>query len=67
MPGRLAPEYALDKAVRPERCPGIHRALISGSMKGFFSDTIITLEAVENSARVQVFGDTRSVTKMNPI
>jgi hypothetical protein len=57
---------ALDKAVRPERCPGIHQALISGSLKGFFSDTIITLEAVENSARVQVFGATRSVTKVNP-
>ena len=56
---------ALDKAVRPERCPSIYEALIAGSLKGFFSDTIITLEAVENSDRVQVFGNTRSVTEVS--
>ena len=58
----------LDRAVRPERFPKddrraeyekIHRALTSGALKGYFSDTLVTLEAIERKDRSKVLGSTR--------
>ena len=62
----------LDKAARPERSPKdprqagylkVHRALSSGVLKGYFSETIITLEGVENTDRIQVFGGTQATVQ----
>lgn len=59
---------ALDKAARPERHPKdirrdqydkIHQALRKGGIVGFFSETIITLEGIENKDRLCVLGSTR--------
>ena len=58
----------VDKAARPERHPRdarrsaylkVHHALSRGGIQGFFSETIVTLEGVQNKDRVPVFGSTR--------
>ncbi len=58
----------LDKAARPERHPHdparadfhkVHDALKSGRLKGFFSETLATLEAIDNKDRIDVLGSTR--------
>jgi len=58
----------LDKAARPERHPKdparasfskVHEALKTGRLRGYFSDTLVTLEGIENEDRVDVFGSTR--------
>jgi hypothetical protein len=59
---------ALDKAVRPERYPRdplqsdyfkVRDALRTGRLKGYFSQTLIALEGIENKDRVNVLGSTR--------
>jgi hypothetical protein len=58
----------LDRAARPDRYPRdarqpeylkVHEALSHGDIQGFFSETIVTLEGVQNKDRVPVFGSTR--------
>lgn len=58
----------LDKAVRPERFPRdprqpeyfkVHRALATGQIKGFFCETIMTLEGIRKVDRAPVFNSTR--------
>jgi hypothetical protein len=58
----------LDKVVRPQRYPKdpfqadyfkIHGALRGGAVRGYFSETLITLEGVQIKDRVQTFGSTR--------
>jgi hypothetical protein len=64
---------ALERAARPEQHPKdpaqadyikVYRALTAGVLRGYFSDTIVTLEAVENNDRVQVFGSTQPTMQM---
>jgi hypothetical protein len=59
---------ALDKAARPDRHPkdaaraDFHRVndgLKAGRLKGFFSETLATLEGIENKDRMDVLGSTR--------
>jgi hypothetical protein len=61
----------LDKAARPERNPKdpsqvdfkkVHEALRSGILRGFVSETIVTLEGIQRSDRAQVFASTRIAT-----
>ncbi len=58
----------LDRAARPERFPKdprqaeyirVRDALSAGTLKGYFSETVVTLEAVENKDRIDVLGSTR--------
>ena len=58
----------LEYVCRPERHPKnpqlqefnkIHNALVDGCIKGFFSETIITIEGMECSDRISVFDSTR--------
>jgi RecB family exonuclease len=58
----------LDRAARPERFPKdprqveyirVHDALAAGTLKGYFSETLVTLEAIENKDRIDVLGSTR--------
>ena len=58
----------LDRAARPERFPKdprqaeyikVHDALAAGALKGYFSETLVTLEAIENKDRIDVLGSTR--------
>jgi hypothetical protein len=58
----------LDKAARPDRHPKdlrrthyerVHAALLAGTLKGYFSETLVTLEGIENKDRVNVLGSTR--------
>jgi hypothetical protein len=58
----------LDRAARPARFPKdprqaeyikVHDALAAGTLKGYFSETLVTLEAVENKDRIDVLGSTR--------
>jgi hypothetical protein len=58
----------LDRAVRPERYPKdshqpeymkVRDALSAGGLKGYFSESLITLEGIENRHRVDVMGSTR--------
>jgi integrase len=37
----------------------VHDALAAGTLKGYFSETLVTLEAVENKDRIDVLGSTR--------
>ena len=62
----------LERATRPERYPKdklqpaylkVHRALRTGAIKGYFSQTLITLEGVQNDDRVDVLGSTRLETR----
>ncbi len=55
----------LDKVARPERFPKdpqqaefvkVHNAILAGKLKGYFSETIVTLEGIENKDRVSVLG-----------
>lgn len=64
---------AIDRAVRPEILPQtlqhtdylkIQQALTSGKIEGFFSETIVTLEGVQNVDRVDVFGGTQIIKKL---
>lgn len=57
----------IDKAARPERHPKdplrsdydkVNAALKSGYLRGFVSETVITLEGVQRSDRARVFGST---------
>jgi hypothetical protein len=57
----------VDKAVRPERSPKdsdqplyfkVHEALKCGLIRGFVCETIVTLEGIQNTDRVTVFGST---------
>lgn len=59
---------SLDRAVRPERFPKdphhgaylkVRDALAAGRIKGYFSESLITLEGIENKHRVDVIGSTR--------
>jgi hypothetical protein len=58
----------LDRAARPQRFPKdirrtqyakVHCALASGAIRGFFSETLVTLEGIENKDRCRVLGTTR--------
>jgi len=58
---------ALDRAARPERYPKdprqadfikIHDAIAAGKLKGYFSETLFTLEGIENKDRIGVIGGT---------
>jgi hypothetical protein len=58
----------LDRAARPERFPKdprqaeyvkVHSALAAGTLRGYFSETLVTLEGIENKDRVNVLGSTR--------
>jgi hypothetical protein len=62
----------LDRAVRPARYPRdprqsdylkVHQALSAGVLKGYFSETIITLEGVQNCGRIQVFSGTQTTMR----
>jgi len=59
---------ALEKVARPERFPKdpeqpiyykLHEALRTGRIRGYFSETLITLEGIQNKDRPQVLGSTR--------
>ncbi len=59
---------ALDRAARPERYPKdsrradfikVHDAIEARRLTGYFSETLITLEGIENKDRVGVIGGTR--------
>lgn len=61
----------IDRIARPERYltePSqadyikIHAALRAGKLKGYFSETLVTLEGIENKDRVAVLGSTRVVS-----
>ena len=61
----------LDRVARPERylseaCGAdyirVHDALRAGRLKGYFSETLVTLEGVGREDRVPVFGSTRVVS-----
>lgn len=58
---------SLDRAVRPERFPKdphhgayikVRNALAARQIKGYFSESLITLEGIENKHRVDVMGST---------
>lgn len=58
----------LDKAVRPARFPKdpaqpdyekVNEALIAGTLRGFFSETMITLEGIQKKDRASVFQSTQ--------
>jgi hypothetical protein len=62
----------LDKAARPERHPKdparadfqkVHEALKTGRLRGYFSQTLVTLEGIEKKDRPEVFGSTRLETQ----
>jgi len=62
---------ALDRVVRPERYPKdlrqhafkkIHKALKDGRIKGFFSETVLTLEGIQKIDRADVFDSTKILT-----
>jgi hypothetical protein len=64
---------ALDRAARPERHPKdprqpdfirLHEAIKAGRLKGYFSETIVTLEGIENKDRVDVLGHTQLSTEI---
>jgi hypothetical protein len=64
---------SLDRVSRPERHPKdsqqmdfykVQAALTSGKIKGYFSETIVTLEGIENKDRIQVLGGTRVETQI---
>jgi hypothetical protein len=55
----------LDHAARPKLFPKdppefmkVHDAIVAGTAKGYFSETLITLEGIQNKDRVSVLGDT---------
>jgi hypothetical protein len=57
----------LDRAARPARFPKdprqpeylkVHQALHAGKIEGFFCDTLVTLEGIQNKDRGAVFGST---------
>ena len=57
----------LDDAARPQRFPKdplqpdylkVHQAVIDGKIRGFFSETIISLEGIQKNDRSAVFGST---------
>lgn len=57
----------LDKAARPERHPKdpaqanfqkVHEALRTGRLRGFVSETVVTLEGIKRADRARVFGST---------
>lgn len=63
----------LDRAARPKRFPKdprqaeyvkVHDALAAGTITGYFSETLVTLEGIENKDRVEVLGSTRLESKM---
>jgi len=58
----------LDRAVRPDRFPKdpqqgayikVRSALAAGRLKGYFGESLITLEGIENKDRVGVMSSTR--------
>jgi hypothetical protein len=58
----------LDRVSRPARFPKdsrqteylkIHEAIKTGRVEGFFCETLVTLEGVQNKDRIAVFGGTR--------
>jgi hypothetical protein len=58
----------LDSVARPERYPKdphhaefvkVHDAVVAGTLKGHFSETIFTLEGIENKDRPGILGGTR--------
>lgn len=58
---------ALEGAARPERHPGnsrqadfikVHEAIVAGKIQGYFSETIATLEGIENDDRSAVMAST---------
>lgn len=64
----------LDKVARPERFPrdprqptyfGVHDALRTGRLKGYFSETLVTLEGIEIKDRADVLGSTRLDRQMH--
>lgn len=63
----------LDRATRPERYPRdprtadfikVHDAIETGKLKGYFSETLVTLEGVQKKDRVDVIGRTRLQQKV---
>jgi hypothetical protein len=57
----------LEKAARPGRSPRdpdqpsyvkVHQAVVGGRIKGYFAETIITLEGIQKADRAAVFGST---------
>lgn len=59
---------ALEGAARPECHPRnswqadfikVHKAIVAGKIRGYFSETLVTLEGIENKDRVGVMGSTR--------
>src|SRR5712691_10310897 len=64
---------SLDRAARPERfprdprqvdCIKVRDALAAGTLRGYFSETLVTLEGIENKDRVNVLGSTRLESQM---
>lgn len=64
----------LDKAARPERSPKdpdqsvyvrVHDGLSAGRLKGYFSETLVTLEGIQKKDRVAVLGSTRLERQMS--
>jgi hypothetical protein len=62
----------LDKAARPDRHPKdpgliefqrVHEALKAGLLRGFFSETVATLEGIQRGDRAKVFGSTYLATR----
>jgi hypothetical protein len=58
----------LDRAARPDRFPRdprqaeyitVYDALVAGVLRGYFSETLVTLEGIENKDRIDVLGSTR--------
>lgn len=70
---------ALDRAARPEHHPKddrqpdfieVHAAIEAGKLEGYFSETIITLEGIENKDRLNTLGGTRlerQFQRANPV
>ena len=61
---------SLDRACRPERFPKdpnlalyqkVNAAIEAGQIQGFYSVTLLTIEAIQRKDRAPVFGDTRMV------
>ena len=66
----------LDRAVRPERFPKdvrqteyikVHQGLISGSIEGFFCETVVTCEGIQKNDRAEVFGSTTLTSRREHI
>jgi len=65
----------LDKAARPDRHPKdrrqaefmkVHDALAAGTLRGYFSETLVTLEGIQKKDRMDVLGSTRLESQTQP-